>query len=335
MTELFEHGYALLIGIGESAYPKWSLPVTVKDAQALHSILIDPNFCSYPNDRQHIRLLHDRHSTKNNIFEGLAWLKNCAAEDPEATVIVYYSGHGWLDEDAGQYHLIQHDVEPFDIPNSAIVADFFATALRQIEAKRLLAIFDCCHAQGMATAKENFSDIKLPPHFTQSPLPTTTIEQLKQGEGRAVFASCRGTQKSWIRRDGMLSIYTYHLLQALQGAGNQLGDTQVLVSNLMNYLGQAVPASAKREYHTEQTPFFDLAAEDFPIALLCGGEGMSREERDSAKFGKTGTPAMTENAIAFGSNNTINQGSSNIHIGTARDITLSSPPQPQPPNLNP
>ncbi len=35
MANLFAHGYALLIGVGESAYPKWSLPVTVKNMQAL------------------------------------------------------------------------------------------------------------------------------------------------------------------------------------------------------------------------------------------------------------------------------------------------------------
>jgi hypothetical protein len=36
MAETFNHGYALLIGIGESAYPKLTLPVTVKDTQSLY-----------------------------------------------------------------------------------------------------------------------------------------------------------------------------------------------------------------------------------------------------------------------------------------------------------
>jgi hypothetical protein len=37
----FSHGYALLIGVGESTYPKLSLPVTVKDMQAVRDILAD------------------------------------------------------------------------------------------------------------------------------------------------------------------------------------------------------------------------------------------------------------------------------------------------------
>jgi hypothetical protein len=35
MPNAFTQGYALLVGVGESAYPAWSLPVTVKDIQAI------------------------------------------------------------------------------------------------------------------------------------------------------------------------------------------------------------------------------------------------------------------------------------------------------------
>jgi hypothetical protein len=44
MSALFNHGYALLIGVGESQYPKLSLPVTVKDTQAIYEALNDHYF---------------------------------------------------------------------------------------------------------------------------------------------------------------------------------------------------------------------------------------------------------------------------------------------------
>ena len=75
MPNGFTHGYALLVGVGESAYPAWSLPVTVKDIQAIRSILIDPNLCAYPGDDRHIRLIHDKTATRAAILDGLAWLK--------------------------------------------------------------------------------------------------------------------------------------------------------------------------------------------------------------------------------------------------------------------
>lgn len=100
------------------------------------------------------------------------------------------------------------------------------------------------------------------------------VDELKQGEGRAVFTSSRGTQRSWIRPDNTMSIYTYHLVEALQGAGNQPGDTTVRLSNLMNYISKSVPVSALAYCQAKQIPFFDTTTEDFPIAMLRGGKGL-------------------------------------------------------------
>jgi len=281
MTETFDHGYALLIGVGESAYPKWSLPVTVKDTQALYAALVDPNLCAYADDEDRIRVLNDDKATRSAILDGLSWLKMKAAVDSAATVLVYYSGHGWLEDASQQYYLLQHDIEPFDLPGSALSAADFTAALGQIQAERLLVVLDCCHAGGMATAKddeearETVPPLKLPPGFAAlSPVAAKgLIATLTQGQGRAVFASSRGEQQSWIK-DASNSIYTYHLLEALQGAGNRPGDRQVRLSDLMNYLGKAVPQTARQLYDAEQTPWFELGAEDFAIALLQGGKGL-------------------------------------------------------------
>ncbi len=104
--------------------------------------------------------------------------------------------------------------------------------------------------------------------------PKSMIDILKQGEGRAVFTSSRGTQLSYVRPDQTMSVYTYHLLEALRGAGNREGDMDVHLSNLMNHLGKTVPASTQQFYQQEQTPFFDAATEDFAVALLRGGKGL-------------------------------------------------------------
>lgn len=311
MPKAFAHGYALLIGVGRSAYPAWSLPVTVRDSQALHSILTDPNLCAYPADASHIRTLHDAGATRNAILDGLAWLQAQAGADVEATSIIYYSGHGWLDQTTGQYYLIPHDVKPFDIPGSTLSAQVFSDALRQITARRLLVFIDSCHAEGMATAKDD-PTISLPSAFKQVALPQGQIDDLKQGEGRVVFTSSRGEQRSWIRPDGTLSIFTYHLIEALQGAGNQPGDDVVRVSNMMNHLGKAVPASARKLCQAEQTPFFDTAAEDFAVAVLRGGNGLPsggwdaierramKTIRQVATISDSGAIAQGSGAVAVG-----------------------------------
>jgi len=340
MSEKFSHGYALLIGVGESGYPKWSLPVTVKDIQALQGILIDPNLCGYPDDKQHIRLLNDAAATRSAILEELHWLKNQADADPEATVIIYYSGHGWLDQSTDNYYLIPHDVEPVDISNSALSAVDFTNALRQINSQRLLVIIDSCHAEGMAIAKNNQTAIKLPPTFVETPLPKSLINELKQGNGRAIFTSSRGYQKSWVRPDGLMSIYTYHLIEALKGAGNQPGERVVRLSNVMNHLGKAVPENAFKLYQAEQIPFFNTVCEDFPVALLHGGKGLSTGERTNLQEqasdrvsqvvqvsgnGSTATrDAIIDSKVTSGNENVVQQGTYNVNIGKARNVSIGT-----------
>ncbi|HBL57696.1 MAG TPA: hypothetical protein DDZ80_03845 [Cyanobacteria bacterium UBA8803] len=275
MNKTFNHGYALLCGVGESAVPKLSLPTTVKDIKALHEVLIHPEFCAY--DAEHIRLLHDQQAARWAIIDGLEWLKKQAEADPEATAIVYYSGHGWLDKRYERYYLLQHDIDNSNedrLASSALSAKDFTNAVRQIQAKRLLVIIDSCHAEGMATSKD------IPTSFVQKAPPDALIEKLKQGEGRVVFTSCRGEEKSWMLPDGSLSVYTYYLIEALKGACNKHGDAVVKVSHLMNHLSDNVCNKVATLYKgKKQNPYFDIGAEDFAIALFKGGQTRRRDSK--------------------------------------------------------
>jgi uncharacterized caspase-like protein len=244
MSATFNHGYALLIGVGECTYKPLSLPVTVKDTQAIRAALIDPELCGYP--QENIQVLNNAEATREGILQGLSWLKEKTKLDPEATAIVYYSGHGWVDKADGCYYLLQHDVKPSKLAESALSAEVFTNAIREIQSDRLLVVIDSCHAAGMATSK----DAELMAEFDGFDRVAPSkgfISELKQGKGRAVFTSSTGEQKSHWFKNGSMSIYTFHFLEALQGAGNQPGDQQVKVSNLMSHLDKTVNETALKE----------------------------------------------------------------------------------------
>jgi uncharacterized caspase-like protein len=273
---LFQHGYALLVGVGRSAYPAWSLPTTASDAAALRAALTDPTLCAYPADDAHMRLLSDERATRAAMRDGLAWLARQAAADGEATALVYISSHGWVERGTGRYYLLPHDIKPFDVPGSALAGEELAAALRAIDAPRLLVFIDSCHAAGMATAKD-VDTLELPGQLSQTALPKGLADALRAGQGRAVFASSRGEQRSWLRPDRTRSLYTHHLLEALRGAGSRPGDDVVRLSHLAAHLSRTVPESARRLCAAEQTPFYDWSTEDFPVALLAGGKGLPAE----------------------------------------------------------
>jgi predicted NACHT family NTPase len=334
MSNILSHNYALLIGVGEcKEEPKLSLPTTVKDIQAVKTLLTNEKLCGYIDSDQHLRLLSNAIATSANILEGLNWLKQQAENDPEATIFIYYSGHGCLDA-SGDYYLIPHETDRTDIADTALPATTFNAALQQIPAKQLLVIIDSCHAQGMASSKDNGIGANnvsrannrspLPKGFTQTALPQNIIDALtkdinKQGTGKVVFTSSTGNQPSWIRPDGKMSVFTYHLLEALQGAANQPGDKVVRVSHLMNYLSKTVPETARELCKAEQTPFFDFATEDFPVALLCGGKGLATAGYDKQQAEETirGISNQVNNGVGIVGDRNIG-----INIGTAGDITF-------------
>ncbi|MBF2014848.1 MAG: caspase family protein [Rivularia sp. T60_A2020_040] len=279
----FNNGYALLIGVGESKYAPLSLPVTVKDTQAIYAALIDTELCAYADDKEHIRVLNNQEATQAAILDGLNWLKDKAKSNSNATIFIYYSGHGWVDKNAQKYYLLQHDIKPTKLANSALSAESFTSELRQIEAEQLLVVIDSCHAAGMATSKD--ADLELEEEFDDFIRLAPSkgfIDELKKGKGRIVFTSSEGEQKSYIK-DNSCSIYTYHFLEALQGAGNKPGDTDVRVSNIMNHLGKAVSETARQLHNVEQVPQFDMTGGDFIIAKLRGGKGLPSKGWDEVK----------------------------------------------------
>ncbi|HZI01265.1 MAG TPA: caspase family protein, partial [Flavisolibacter sp.] len=264
-----------------------SLPVTVKDTQAIYAALIDPELCAYPDDNEHILVLNNEKATRDGILEGLRWLKEKAEIEPKATIFVYYSGHGWFNKDDNGFYLIQHDVKTHKLADTALSGKVFTEALQAIKVDRLLVVIDSCHAAGMATSKDpEEADAELLGDFKdfQRVAPSKgLIDALKQGKGRVVFTSSEGEQKSWIKKDNSLSIYTFHFLEALQGAANKPGDREVKVSNLMDHLGKTVPQTAWDLYSAEQTPHFDFDTADFAIAKLRGGKGLPDRGWDEVK----------------------------------------------------
>jgi Caspase domain len=333
MIHSFSHGYALLIGVGQSSYPEWSLPVTAQDVSALQAILTESALCGYPNDNEHLRLLCDADATCQGIIDGLQWLQEKAKADPTATTIVYYSGHGWLDNSSGEYYLVPHDIKPHKFTTTALPAKVFTAAIQQIQAQKLLVILDCCHAEGMANSKGEVSESDLPDGFVKAPA-KGQFDRLAEVKGVAILSSSDNDQLSWIRKDQTCSIFTYHLIDALRGGDNKPGDTEVTVMNLINYLGKTVPENTLAEWQKVQKPQWEgKGSNDFPIALLHGGKGLP--EQGFKEIEPPPAPKPTPNVmlgeraisiggsaqgaiVASGDGNVIQSGNGNFNISALR-----------------
>jgi uncharacterized caspase-like protein len=288
MAEGFSNGYALLIGVNESQVPGWALPKVAADIDALHTVLVNPERCGYLSEN--VKVIKGKGSTRQGILAGMAWLQEKIAVDKSgnATAILYYTGHGWCDTDgpATDHYLIPFDVQQGQIKLTALRSSDFASAVQDLAPKRLFVALDCCYAAGVGA-----KDLPLPYGMKAAAVPvdlfvrgekavaiaigTKGLEGLTRGSGRAVISSSQGGQVSWLRRDGSMSIFTYHLIEALTGHAQPAeGATEVLVTDVMSYVHRKVPVSAMKDWKAEQQPDYQLSG-NFPVALLLGGKGLA------------------------------------------------------------
>lgn len=261
-----ENAHALMVGIADYRHPNryfGKLPPAVsQDARAVHSLLIAPQRGGYRSENAH--LLLDDQATLAGLRVALADL--AARCDPDSSAFIYISGHGGhipAGPDAGEYLL------PVDVifaedghlrPETALSGAEFSAALAAIPARKVLVIFDCCHAGGLGEIKGAAAPA------VKAGLPESYYEALKAGRGRVIIASSRSSESSWLLPGDANSLFTKHLLAGLAG-GVSSPDGFVRVFDLFEHLQPRVTGE-----QPQQHPVFHARLEEnFPVALALGG----------------------------------------------------------------
>ncbi len=291
MTEVFENGYAVVVGVDDNNIRRLKLPTVAKDVQAVHDVLVHPKRCAYKADN--VKLLKGAESTNKNILDALYWLQEKVEADKDATAVIYYSGHGMVDKKTDKYYLIPYDIRELSrVRADAIRADVLTAEISSIDAQRMLVILDCCHSAGLgvkdvdleaidtndkvksASFPIDLPDTKDIPAYDAAP-GAKAVSDLLEGEGRAILNSSTGEQSSYVRKDREMSVFTYHLIEALTGHAPHPDDASVVyVTDVMSWVTHEVKKSAKLE-GVDQTPVMRTSGV-FPIAQLIGGQGVAK-----------------------------------------------------------
>jgi hypothetical protein len=267
MAEQFTNGYALVVGVGAD------LPATVRDARALADLLRDPSRCAYPP--QQVTLLTSEAARREPVLAALDTLASQTSADPDATVLVYFSGHGLETPDT---YLMPFGYNLADLAGTAIAGSLFTEKLRAIQARKLLVLLDCCHAGGQAEAKA--------PPLPRTPLPAAAIDELKRSSGRVVIASSRKDEQSYAGEP--YSIFTAAVLEGLAGYGAFEQDGYARVLDLALYVGRQVPGRTEEAQH----PIIKVSnlEDNFALAYYAAGEKQPKRLEWATAPGTTSGP---------------------------------------------
>jgi hypothetical protein len=265
----FIHGHALIIGIGSYQHESGlNVPITAADAQAVATVLRDPQYCGYPDAQ--VKLLANGNATRHGILAALTGL--AMRTKPDDTVLLFYSGHGEYSAD-GVYQLTTHDTRLAQrkvVAGTGISQSELLDKLRAIPAKRLILLINACHAGELSPV---LGDSDQP--FTGQPLPQQAADAvLATGSGRIIMTACRENQVSYIG-PGQITIFAQALIDGLRGQGLSGRAGYISAFDLYTHLyfavGEAVekrvPAALRQRYGNTQEPELTVLKGVGPFAM--------------------------------------------------------------------
>jgi len=192
----------------------------IDDAEAFLNSLVDLG-C----DRDNFEYLLDNLATKTTIEKKVKEISNYATEGD--TIIFYYAGHGFYYN--GKNLISSIDTYLDNLGETAIELNSILASFDNSNSKRTIAFLDCCHS-GLKFSDED-----------RSPVTDFSSDELKYEysnvEHLTVFASCKSDEKSQVDIERKHGVWSYYLLQALQGQAKDIYESNFLFSDkLQKYL---------------------------------------------------------------------------------------------------
>ena len=235
--ELYRESHALVIGINQyGAWPK--LSHAVRDAQAVRESLVT----RFGFKADNVTLLTDADATRANILKALNdRFGDARRVKRDDRVFVFFAGHGStrkLPSGREVGYIVPVDAGLNDLQADAIAMPQLQEVAEAITAKHALFVIDACYSGlgltrgGPAAADSNFA--------------RTNARRI----GRQMMTAGGADQQVADDGPGGHSVFTWTLLQALNGKADLNGDGLITATELAAYVAPAVSAIA------HQTPAF-------------------------------------------------------------------------------
>jgi caspase domain-containing protein len=165
----------------------------------------------------------------------------CANRTADDTLILFFSGHGILDED-GHLYLAARDTEPRLLNATGLPADYIRAQLNRCNSRRQVLILDCCHSGAYGRGAKAA--------LGESVGAGTAL--ITAGYGRVVLTASDATQYAWdgenLQGTPEASVFTRYLVEGLRtGAADLDGDGLINIDELYEYVyGKVLSVSSKQ-----------------------------------------------------------------------------------------
>ena len=292
--------YALIIGNNKYDDPKLAqLKTPAADSQALAKVLDDKSIGSFDE----VTPLINQYETK--VRRAVSTF--LANKKPDDLVLLYFSGHGVLD-DRGRLYLALKDTQYDLLKATSIPSSFVADEMDSCRSRRQILVLDCCHSGAFERGTKG----------EQKAITETTFEG--SGFGRVVLTASDSTQYALegdqVIKQTELSLFTHFLLQGLKtGEADMNNDGHIALDEWYDYTYAKVVAETPRQvphkwsYNQQgdliiaRNPFLKKRVVELPYELVQALESPFVGIRESAvievgKYLKSRDSEMVDLAIS-------------------------------------
>jgi hypothetical protein len=234
------HGYAVVIGIEQYRQGLPKVDFAEKDAQVMRAYLTE--VMGYAEENIAV-LVNDR-AAKADIEKYIEhWLPNHI--DQNASVFVYFSGHGAPNPKSGDAYLVPFDGDPSFVEATGYSLKRLYESLAKLPAEQIVVMLDSCFS-GSGSRSVIASGARPMILTNDNPLPAV-------GKIVVLTASTGAEISSTYKQKGH-GLLTYFILKGLQGNGDQNKDGSIDLTELFGYVKLQVSRVARREFNNDQTP---------------------------------------------------------------------------------
>jgi uncharacterized caspase-like protein len=234
---LYRDSWAVIVGI--DAYQHWPrLSFAANDARGVSDLLIK----RYGFAPDHVTLLLNQDATRAKILEVLGdRLADPSRVKKEDRVFVFFAGHGatrTLPNGRSLGYIIPADADVTNYQSQAISMTNFQDVSDAIPAKHVLFVTDACYG-GLALTRGGSQSY---------------LQQVTRRVARQMLTAGGADEQVADNGPNGHSIFTWTLMQGLEGRGDLNGDGFITASELAAYTGPIVSSLSR------QTPAFGALA---------------------------------------------------------------------------
>jgi hypothetical protein len=266
--------YAVSLGVSQYDRPEWCLKYAAKDATDLIDKLKAKAGSSYSEVKP--LLLTDKEVTKESISKIKEFLSGTTIDD---TVLIFMAGHGLLD-DKYDYYFGTADIDPARPSDRGMPYEAIDNILAEVPSLKKALLMDTCHAgeldddekKDLAASDGSATPAAIPATDTNSSpmagkvamrsigtrgMTVKAVEgakgksdwyeklqdmfvDLRRGSGATVISSSQGAEYAFESSEQSNGIFTYALMEALDGKATPNKDGQITISAIGDYVKKRV-----------------------------------------------------------------------------------------------